>query len=81
MVFLRSVRFRIPQHQVERYPFNLANQLVPDSLEFPTSVTFFVGENGSGKSTILEAIAAKMNLPAIGGEAVAYDQTLILFGS
>jgi len=76
LVFLRSVRFRIPQHQVERYPFNLANQLVPDSLEFPTSVTFFVGENGSGKSTILEAIAAKMNLPAIGGEAVAYDQTL-----
>ncbi|MEO7963953.1 MAG: AAA family ATPase [Gemmatimonadaceae bacterium] len=38
------------------------------TLAFPTPVTFLVGENGSGKSTILEAIAAATSLPAIGGE-------------
>jgi predicted ATPase len=36
-------------------------------LEFTNHVTFFVGENGSGKSTIMEALAAVCGLPAGGG--------------
>jgi predicted ATPase len=36
-------------------------------LTFEKAVTFFVGENGSGKSTMLEAIAALSGLPAAGG--------------
>lgn len=74
IVYLRSLR--IKANDDENYPFNLANRLLPNGLGFPTPVTMFVGENGSGKSTILEAIAAGINLPAIGGEAIAYDQTL-----
>jgi len=38
------------------YPFNLAIFHDTNSLEFSTPVTFFVGENGTGKSTLLEAI-------------------------
>jgi predicted ATPase len=38
-----------------------------DVLEFHRDVTFFIGENGSGKSTVLEAIAAVMNYGAQGG--------------
>lgn len=34
---------------------------------FTTTVTFFVGENGSGKSTVLEAIAELSGLPVAGG--------------
>mgnify|MGYP000864638703 CR=1 FL=1 len=76
LIFLRSIQFNSQNGVKNKYPFNVADKLMPDTLDFPTPVTFFVGENGSGKSTILEAIAAKINLPAIGGEAIAYDKTL-----
>lgn len=36
-------------------------------LELPTSVTFFVGENGTGKSTLLEGIAAAAGFNPEGG--------------
>ncbi|MDG1891821.1 MAG: AAA family ATPase [Verrucomicrobiota bacterium] len=36
-------------------------------LEFRCSVTFLVGENGCGKSTLMEAIAQLCRLPVCGG--------------
>ena len=39
------------------YPFSLNIIKNLKSIEFTSQVTFFVGENGAGKSTILEAIA------------------------
>ena len=36
-------------------------------LEFNKPVTFFVGENGLGKSTLIEAIATKWGFNAEGG--------------
>jgi predicted ATPase len=47
-----------------------------DALEFTTPVTFFVGENGSGKSTVLEGIAAGMKAIAVGSAEVDKDETL-----
>ncbi len=38
-----------------------------DCLEFKKPVTFFVGENGTGKSTLLEGIAVAMGFNAEGG--------------
>lgn len=37
------------------------------NIEFTAPVTFFVGENGTGKSTVIEAIAALCKLPVSGG--------------
>ncbi|MBO5302544.1 MAG: AAA family ATPase [Lachnospiraceae bacterium] len=37
------------------------------TLEFPSPITFFVGENGSGKSTLLEAIAIAYGFNPEGG--------------
>jgi predicted ATPase len=47
-----------------------------DTLEFTTPVTFFVGENGSGKSTVLEGIAAGVRAIAVGGSELDTDATL-----
>jgi predicted ATPase len=49
------------------YPFSLDIVKNLNDIEFPTQVTFFVGENGTGKSTILEAIANKAGFGAEGG--------------
>jgi len=50
----------------DQFPTNLPFVRTLD-ISFTTPVTFFVGENGSGKSTVLEAIAAVCGLPAAGG--------------
>lgn len=50
----------------DEYPFNLAVVRHLD-IEFTSPVTFFVGENGTGKSTVIEAIAALCRLPVSGG--------------
>ncbi|MDT9594651.1 AAA family ATPase [Nocardioides zeae] len=42
-------------------------QLVADGLDLAPGVTLLVGENGSGKSTIVEALAEAYGLPAEGG--------------
>jgi predicted ATPase len=45
-----------------------------DALSFHPDVTFFIGENGAGKSTMLEAIAVAMGLPAEGGSRNVHRQ-------
>lgn len=49
------------------YPFSIPSLRHLGKLALHADVTFFVGENGSGKSTMLEAIAVGMGLPAEGG--------------
>ena len=48
------------------YPFHLP-LIRTLELQFTSPVTFFVGENGTGKSTVIEAIAALSRLPVSGG--------------
>lgn len=57
--FIRSIelnRKNIPSF--DSYPFSLPIIKSLDKIIFHPKVTFLVGENGTGKSTILEAIAA-----------------------
>lgn len=50
-----------------QFPWTLPSFQGFTSLELDPRVTFFIGENGSGKSTMLEAIAINYGLPAEGG--------------
>jgi predicted ATPase len=60
---LKSVRFHPDRYPTrEHYPFNLGIFHQGTALAFPTPVTFFVGENGTGKSTLLEAIARRAGI-------------------
>ena len=51
----------------DRYPFNIEIVKNFKELSFDSPVTFFVGENGVGKSTFIEAIAVALGLPPEGG--------------
>jgi predicted ATPase len=60
---LQSVRFHPEQYPTrEHYPFSLDIFHKTDGLALNTPVTLFVGENGTGKSTLLEAIARKCEI-------------------
>ena len=73
--YLRSVQVD-PQADIdlERYPFTIPAVRELGVLEPHPDVTFFVGENGAGKSTVLEAIAVALGLPAEGGTKNVYRE-------
>ncbi len=58
------------------FPFSVPAVGSLGTLEFPSPVTFFIGENGSGKSTVLEGIAAAAGLPTVGSAPIARDATM-----
>lgn len=49
------------------YPFNIPCLKSFSELAFHPNVTFFTGENGVGKSTLIEAIAVNLGFNAEGG--------------
>jgi predicted ATPase len=57
------------------FPFSLPIIKHLKDIEFPSAVTFFVGENGTGKSTILEALADKVGFGAEGGSKNIHFRT------
>ena len=64
---LKSVRFHPDRYPTrEHYPFQLDIFHQTSGLDFTTPVTLFVGENGTGKSTLLEAIARVRHLHLAG---------------
>jgi predicted ATPase len=54
----------------ESFPFNIPAVQNFGEIEFHPAVTFLIGENGSGKSTIIESIAIRLSFEEIGGAAV-----------
>jgi predicted ATPase len=62
-IWLDAARVRDP----EAYPFCLPFLRNGFSLVFPEAITIIVGENGTGKSTLLEGIAALAGFDEAGG--------------
>lgn len=74
MSHLRSLT--IATRQSDAFPFNVPAIRAIELLSLDTAVTFFVGENGTGKSTLLEGIALAAGLPTVGSTAATDDLTL-----
>jgi predicted ATPase len=49
------------------HPYNVPAVQALDTIDFHADVTFFIGENGAGKSTVLEAIALALGFSMEGG--------------
>jgi predicted ATPase len=66
--YLKRVWIDTPAEQMPRgYPFNLNFLNADFEISFREPVTIIVGENGVGKSTLLEGIAALAGYDAAGG--------------
>src|SRR5262245_24238742 len=63
--YLEIFREKVPDWTA--YPFSIPAVKGLDRLQFHPAVTFLVGENGSGKSTFIEAIAIKAGFNPEGG--------------
>jgi predicted ATPase len=74
MIHLRAIAIR--PFKENRFPFNLPILQNLIELNFNSPVTFLVGENGTGKSTFLEAIACAAEMVTIGSENVKTDKSL-----
>ena len=77
MPHLKSISIReFNSHDKDSFPFTLEIVKSLREIQFSSPVTFFVGENGSGKSTILETIACAAESITVGSESVRTDKSL-----
>lgn len=67
MLYVMYVRLREGAERTDRYPYTVPALANFECLHFRRPVTFIMGENGMGKSTLLEAIAVKAGFNAEGG--------------
>lgn len=66
--FLKQIRLDPQKVDPDAFPFNTVPYLAGDfELGFDAAVTILVGENGVGKSTLIEAIAQAAGFSAQGG--------------
>ena len=76
MPHLRSIGRKGTRGDDGSFPFSVPAVRTLPTLALSPAVTLFVCENGSGKSTVLEAIAAAAALPTVGAAESGADETL-----
>lgn len=76
MIYLRSMELSEGSNKKEYFPFNLPIWQKTQALNFDSPITFFVGENGSGKSTVIETLAMANNMITVGSENISRDRSL-----
>jgi len=75
-IHLRDIKFTIPANQALEFPYNLKVFRQLKEMCFTSPVTIFIGENGTGKSTLLEGIAITVQLATIGRQETSRDVSL-----
>ncbi len=66
MPFLKRIEI-VNEESSKVYPYNISSFYHGQFLELDEAVTFFVGENGTGKSTLIESIADNIGFNKLGG--------------
>ena len=68
-LFIKRIKLRdnINPKLFDDYPLNINAIRFVDEFRFTNPVTIFQGENGCGKSTLIEAIAGFLGIPIMGG--------------
>jgi predicted ATPase len=75
MIHLQSLQVRkIPA--TGNYPFSFPFLQTLQELHFSTSVTLLVGENATGKSTLLESLACAAEMIVEGSQSTSMDKSL-----
>ncbi len=74
-MFLNLIKTNLPA-KAAGWPFSIPTLRSLEQIEFNHPVTLLVGENGTGKSTLLEAIAVLSDAVAIGSSDLRYDNSL-----
>ena len=65
MPYLKAIN--INTNRTHPLPYDIPAIKHAKNLDVSSKITFFVGENGTGKSTLLEAIACRLQLPHMDG--------------
>ncbi len=66
-LFVKSIKLNREGIDTSKYPFNIRCLSHFEELKLDSPVTLFYGENGVGKSTLIEAIAISLGLNPEGG--------------
>lgn len=76
-IHLKAISFApVDEEIAKQFPFSIPAVQSLKQIEFTSPVTFLVGENGSGKSTVMEAIAAAAGATTAGSASAEDDPTL-----
>lgn len=70
MTYLSSLNIQLDKQNP--YPYDIPAIRSAQDINLSQRVTFFVGENGTGKSTLLETLAYRLQLPHLDGSV--YDK-------
>lgn len=67
MIYVKKIINQKGLNERTKYPYNIPAICSLHEFEFKSNVTFIVGENGSGKSTFVEALAISAGFNPEGG--------------
>lgn len=65
--YINTIQLDLPEEIPDAYPFDIYGIRNLNKLQLHPKVTYLIGENGMGKSTLLEAIAVALGFNAEGG--------------
>ncbi|MFT8813595.1 AAA family ATPase [Oenococcus sp.] len=72
-MLLKEIIFKTSTKKADTYPLNLPWFLQTKKISFSTPVTILVGDNGSGKSSLMEAIALSHQAIAMTGQPLLHN--------